>query len=56
MITESEFEVSRSHLAGQVTDQNGTVVVRARITVRSASGTAKTTTTDNGGSYRSDVA
>ena len=33
-------------LKGQVTDQNGAIVVGAKITVRSSSGQAKTTATD----------
>src|SRR5438874_2491316 len=38
-------------LKGQVTDENGAVVVGANITARLFSGHAKTTTTDSGGLY-----
>jgi len=38
-------------LKGQVTDQNGAIVVGAKVTARSSTGQSKTTTTDNGGLY-----
>ena len=38
-------------LHGQVTDQNGAIVVGAKVTIRSSAGQSKTTTTDNGGAY-----
>ena len=38
-------------LKGQVIDQNGAVVVGAKITARSSNGQAKTTATDSGGLY-----
>jgi carboxypeptidase family protein len=38
-------------LHGQVTDQNGAVVIGAKVTIRSTSGAAKTANTDNDGSY-----
>lgn len=41
----------RASLQGQVTDQNGAIVVGAKVTARPANGQVKTTTTDNGGFY-----
>src|SRR5262245_46580086 len=38
-------------LRGQVSDQNGAIVVGAKVTVRGSGALAKTTTTDSGGSY-----
>lgn len=38
-------------LRGQVTDQNGAIVVGAKVTVHGPDGQTKTTTTDNGGSF-----
>ncbi len=38
-------------LRGQVTDQNGAIVVGAKVTARGSSGYVKSTTTDSGGSY-----
>ncbi|MGQ0762677.1 MAG: carboxypeptidase regulatory-like domain-containing protein [Acidobacteriota bacterium] len=43
--------VQTGSLRGQVTDQNGAIVVGAKVTARAASGQIKTTTSDNSGTY-----
>ena len=50
-IAPEAFGQTPAALRGQVTDQNGAIVVGAKITVRGPAGMVKTATTDNGGSY-----
>src|ERR1051326_3504407 len=50
-IVPEAFGQTPAALRGQVTDQNGAIVVGAKITVRGPAGMVKTATTDNGGSY-----
>src|SRR5690349_5735181 len=38
-------------IRGRVTDQNGAIVVGAKVTIHGPSGLVNTTTTDSGGSY-----